>query len=419
MTRFELKKIFSRRINQIVLLVMAAIVAVCVFVGLNSVSYSVYDGNPETGTYHLSGHAAAVRLRADAAQYEGELTADVLRRVIEDNARIHSMPEAQSKSIPELNYVYTFTQGYRDIRELCGTAYTPFNEFDYFAIDNLEPGDADRFYSLRIQQLKDWLNQPEVVDMYTSAEHEFLISRYEALETPMLYRPTLGWDAVFEQTPSMLMFMCFILGFLLAGVFADEAHLKTDAILFSSFHGRKKAVWAKIRAGIIIANAVYWSCMLVLSAVLLLALGAQGWDCPVQVTGPGWKYIYNMSVLQKYLLTLACGWVGVTVIAMVSMLISAKTNSATLSVAVPIFIIFLPQILSAVARSANIANITEIMGLMPDQLLQVNTVMGFFNLYSLGGKIFAQLEITPWLHLAISVLLVPLVYQVYRRKNPA
>ena len=419
MTRFELKKIFSRRINQIVLLVMAAIVAVSIFVGFNSVSYSVYDGNPENGTYYLSGHAAAVRLRADAAQYEGELTVELLRRVIEDNARIHAMPEAQSKSIPELNYVYTFTQGYRDIRNLCATAYMSFNDYDYFTLDNLKPEDADRFYSLRTQQLIDWLNRPEIVDMFTPAEREFLISRYEALETPLLYRPTIGWDIIFEQTPSLLMFMCFILGFLLAGIFADEAHLKTDAILFSSFHGRKKAVWDKIKAGLIITNGVYWGCMLILSAVLLLALGAQGWDCPVQVTGSGWKSIYNISVLQKYLLTLACGWVGVTVIAMVSMLISAKTNSATLSVAMPMFIIFLPQILSAIAQSANAANITKIMGLMPDQLLQVNTVMGFFNFYSIGGQIFAELEITPWLHLAIAALLAPLVYNVYRKKNPA
>lgn len=416
MTRFELKKIFSRRINQIVLLVMAVITAVCIFVGLNTVSYSVYDGNPETGTYYLSGHAAAVRLRADAEQYEGELTVGLLRRVIEDNARIQAMPEAQSKSIPELNYVYTFTQGYKDIRSIFAVAYTPFNEYDYFALDNLTPGDADRFYSLRTQQLIDWLKEPAVIDMFTPAEREFLISRYEALETPMLYRPTPGWEAVFEQTPSLLMFMCFILGFLLAGIFADEAHLKTDAIFYSSFHGRKKAVWAKIKAGLVITNGIYWGCMLVFSSALLLSLGAQGWDCPVQVSGPGWKYLYNISILQKYLLTLVCGWAGVSVIAMVSMLISAKTNSATLSVAVPIFIIFLPQILSAIANSVNV---TKIMGLMPDQLLQVNTVMGFFNLYSIGGKIFAQLEITPWLHLAISALLVPLVYQVYRKKNPA
>ena len=43
MTRFELKKIFSRRINQIVLLIIAGLTAVCIFMGLNAVSYSIQD----------------------------------------------------------------------------------------------------------------------------------------------------------------------------------------------------------------------------------------------------------------------------------------------------------------------------------------------------------------------------------------
>ena len=45
--------------------------------------------------------------------------------------------------------------------------------------------------------------------------------------------------------------------------------------------------------------------------------------------------------------------------------------------------------------------------------------MNTFNLYTLGGKILAELEITPWLYLIISALLVPFVYTVYRRRNPA
>lgn len=418
MTRFELKKIFSRRINQIVLLVMAAIVVLFTVLALNSVNYSVYDPSAEDGARHMSGHAAAVRLLADTEKYEGELTVEVLRRVIEDNARVQAMPEAQSQtqSIPEQNYVYTFTQGYRDIRNIVGMAYSSFLDYDYFILDRLKPEDADRFYSLRTQSLIDWLNQPEVELSYSSAEREFLISRYEALETPLLYRPTLAWEAIFEQVPSVLMLMCFILGFLLAGVFADEAHLKTDAIFYSSYHGRKKAVWSKVKAGLIITNVVYWASMLVFSAVLFLALGTKGWDCPIQATFGGWKSLYNISVLQKYLLTIVCGWAGVSVFAVLSMLVSAKTNSATLSVAVPVLIIFLPQITS---NFTSFKYVQKLLGLMPDALLQVNQTASHFTLYSIGGRIFAQLEITPWLHLAIAALLVPMVYHVYRKKNPA
>ena len=121
--------------------------------------------------------------------------------------------------------------------------------------------------------------------------------------------------------------------------------------------------------------------------------------------------------MQKYLLLLVCGWAGISFTALISMLVSARTNSATLSVAVPFLLIFLPQIVSGVAGSSSA--VSGILGLLPDHLLQVSVVMNTFNLYTLGGKILAELELTPWLYLIISAALVPLVYSVYRKKNPA
>ena len=420
MTRFELKKIFSRRINQIVLLIIAGLTAVCIFMGLNAVSYSIPDENAEYGVRHISGRAAAMRLRADAAQYEGPLTEETLRRIIEENARLKSMPQAQSKDVADIayeNYIYCLTQGYKDIRALCAVACTGFQEYDYYALDRLKPEDADRFYTMRTQQMLEWLNLPENAKLFTQAEREFIKGRYEALEIPITYHPYMGWDAVFDKAPTLLMIMTFLLGFLLAELFACESRLKTDAIFYSSCHGRKKAVWAKVKAGLILTNVMYWGCMLVFSGVLLLILGGSGWDCPVQITIGGWKSLYNITILQKYLLLLVCGWAGISFTALMSMLVSARTNSATLSVAVPFLLIFLPQIVSGVAGSSSA--VSGLLGLLPDHLLQVSVVMNTFNLYTLGGKILAELEITPWLYLIISALLVPLVYTVYRRRNPA
>lgn len=417
MTRFELKKIFSRRINRIVLLIIAVLTGVCIAAGLSTVSYSIPDESAESGVRHISGHAAAQRLRADGAQYEGALTHEALRRVIEDNRHILSMPQAQSNRIADQNYIESLKQGYRDIRRLFAVSYGGFQEFDYFILDRLAPEDADRFYSLRTQNLLGWLDQPENESLYTPAQREFIISRYEALETPLNYHPYMGWNAVFDQAPTIILIMTFLLGFLLSGIFAGEARLKTDAIFCSSYHGRKRAVWAKVKAGLLLVNAVYWGCMLVFSGTLLLALGVSGWDCPVQITMSGWKSLYNITIFQKYLLLLVSGWIGVSFTALLSMLVSAKTNSATLSVTVPFLLVFLPQIVSGFAGSASY--LSKILGLLPDHLLQVSVAMGYFNLYTLGGKVFAELEITPWLYLLICLLLVPLVYGVYRKKDPA
>ncbi|MCM1149646.1 MAG: hypothetical protein NC319_06130 [Butyricicoccus sp.] len=416
MTRFELKKVFSRRINQIALLVLAALLVAFVVAGVGNVSYYVYDENAEDGLIRITGHAAAARLRADAEQYEGLLTADALRKVIEDNIEIHSMPQAQSQAIADRNYAYTFSQGYKEIRTLFALAYTPFNEYDYFAIDGLEPEDAERFYDLRRESFLEWLElNKDATNMYPEEEQEFILQRYDELEMPLLYRPACGWTELFNKLNSLEIVLVFFLAFLLSGIFTDEARLKTDSIFYSSYHGRGKAVWAKVKAGLIITNGVYWLSVLALSTALLFALGASGWDCPIQAVGSNWKSIYNITVLREYFLILLCGWAGVSVIAMITMLVSAKTSSATLSVAVPFLLIFLPQL---IAEFVNVNDVTKLLGLLPDHLLQVNTVIKTYNLYSVGGHIFAELELTPWLHLALSALLLPLLYRVYRSKEP-
>ncbi len=416
MTRFELKKIFSRRINQIVLLLLALLTGLCIIIGLNTVSYSIPDENAEDSVRRISGYAAAQRLREDAAQYEGALTPEILRRVIEDNQRLLSMPRAQTHEPADENYIYCLKQGYKDIKQLFAVAYEGFQGYDYYAIDRLTPADADSFYPLRIQNLSDWLALPENEDTYTPAQRDFILHRYEELDTPLTYHPYMGWNAVFDQAPTVLMIMTFLLGFLLSELFAGESRLKTDVILCSCYHGRKKAVWAKVKAGLILTNAVYWGCMLVFSGVLLLALGTSGGDCPVQITMSGWKSIYNITVFQKYLLILVGGWLGVSFTALLSMLVSAKTRSATLAVAVPFLLIFLPQIVAGFAGSSSY--LSKILGLLPDHLLQVSVSMSYFNLYTLGGRVFAELEITPWLYLMLCLLLVPMVYRVYRKKDP-
>ncbi len=123
-----------------------------------------------------------------------------------------------------------------------------------------------------------------------------------------------------------------------------------------------------------------------------------------------------MNVLQKYLIALACGWASVSFISMLCMFISANTNSATLAMAVSALLLFLPELIKGISYSPLR---DYLVSLTPEQLLQINELMGYFNLYPIGGRIFTQLQVAPLLYLTITVLLVPLVYQVYRKKIPA
>ena len=61
-----------------------------------------------------------------------------------------------------------------------------------------------------------------------------------------------GWKNLFQYSPSIIMILTLVLGFLCAGIFSGEFQLKANAVFYSSYYGRNKAVWAKVKAGAII-----------------------------------------------------------------------------------------------------------------------------------------------------------------------
>lgn len=57
----------------------------------------------------------------------------------------------------------------------------------------------------------------------------------------------------------------------------------------------------------------------------------------------------------------------------------------------------------------------RICGLLPDQLLQMNMAVCYFNLYQIGEKVIGAVPILFAVYLALTVLLGPVIYQVYRK----
>lgn len=151
-----------------------------------------------------------------------ELTEEKLIQVIEENARINETPEAQSKDIQQQNIAYSKKQGFDDIRMMFADFYSGFQEWDYWTIDYLKPEEVKNFYSNRVESLKEYLYSPEedaVSHFLSEKEKAFLVKQYEKMETPLIYEDFIGWDESEYNAPMLIMFMCLILGFLVAGIF--------------------------------------------------------------------------------------------------------------------------------------------------------------------------------------------------------
>ena len=220
-----------------------------------------------------------------------------------------------------------------------------------------------------------------------------------------------GWKQLFLYFPTILMILMLVLGYLVSGIFAREFQWKADSILFSSLYGKNKAVSAKVKACFYIVTGIYWCTVLLYTGAVLLYLGADGAFCPIQANSSGWKSFYEMTNVEKYVLCAVGGYLGCLFISFLTMLVSGKTKSLAAAVILPFVLVFLPSFLSNINNPA----VAEILGLLPDRLLQLAQGTANFTLYEIGGKVLDGIFLLFLVYSAFCALLLPVLKRMYRK----
>lgn len=406
MMKYEIKKIFSKPSSKFAVMLLFIVVCVTCLLAVD-VRYMNEDGTEETG------YAAARRLREAQKEWAGILNEEKLKKIIKENTRISAAPQAMSKNSIENNIAYSWTQGFYEIRALLNASYADsFQSYDYYRADSLTAKDAWTFYQNRTALLHAWLEH-EAKGRFSDVEKDYLIRQYDSLKIPFYYDYMKGWTQLLEYLPAIHMITTLILGFLVGSIFSNEFSWKSDAVFFAAKYGRNKAVAAKVKAGVSITTIIYWAVVLFYSIAVLSYLGTDGAACPVQADASGWKCFYHIQVWQKYLLSVTGGYIGCLFLSLLTMLVSATSKSAVLAVLTPFVMIFIPSFLGSIESPV----INKILGLLPDRLLQVNTALGYFDLYTFGKYVLGAIPILFVLYSMLTILLFPIIYQTYKKSR--
>ena len=377
---FELKKIFSKTSSKVALLFLFGFMIYLISIA-NSVVWLNEDGT------ELTGKAAAKKILEAEQKWYGPLTEEKIADVITQN----------------------WDQGNREIRTLIAKAFGGHDTIDTMIVDTLTADDAANFYKNRINSVKNWLEEQE--DWYTQEEKTFITEQYKDMEVPLNYEYTKGWTKLFPAVSNLQTFLVFVIGFLVAGIFSEEYRTGSYSIYFSSAHGRGKAITAKIKAGFFLITAVYWISFLLFSFLVLNQLGFGGGDSQIQTSMIGWGSFYNITFKQEYFMIAAGGYIGCLFIDSLAMLVSAKTKSTVVSVIVPFAVIFAPSVIGVI----NTPLAEKINGLMPYQLIQMNSVISEFYLYKIMGQFIKGAGILLILYMILFIALQPVTYLIFKR----
>ncbi len=403
MIRYEIKKIFSKTGSKVGLFVLfMTLVSNCYF----AISY--HTNVDEKGEEH-TGITAVENLYQKKVKWTGLITEEYLKEVIRENNRVNAEYPYDPGDAVTSDMGYSRRQGFDDIRTMINSAFSEFRSYNYWRADSVTEDEVGRLYERRIANLKKWLASDEAKDQFSEAEKVYMTARYENLETPFYYEPADGWTAALVYAPGIIMLTVLVLGFLVSGIFSGEFQWKADSIFFSAKYGRDRGTLAKIAAGFVVISIIYWMMILLYSLAVFGIYGTSGADCVIQTSLGGWKSLYHMTFLEEYLLVIAGGYIGALFILLLTMLVSAKTHSALLAVTIPFIIVFIQSFLG------DFSSLTDVLGILPDQLLQMDMAVSIFALYEIGGRVIGSVPILMTVYPALCTVLPPLIYCVFRK----
>lgn len=395
MLKYELNKIFKKKLNKILLTAALILAVIFSIFAINGVRYV-----DENGTLH-KGFSSARMLSLKKNVWKGYLTDDVLSNVVSKKQQVKAQYKDQM-NIPDDVYGKE-EESHIDIDEFINNILSKDDQHNSEAIYNLKKGDIHTLYDTRLKHI-----QTEIKEEGTTKEQqEYLNKLYQKIDTPFYYESPDSWSQASLLGQEYALVLVLLAGFLAAGVFSDEYKFKADSIFFSTKYGRTKAIHAKIRAGIIAATAVYFIGMLLFSLISFSAMGTSGFKTPIQIA---WCYsIYKLTYGQWYMLIILCGYIACLFSAAITMLVSAKLKNVSVATAIP-FILFC--VMPFVGRALPFRKIAH---LTPDQLMNVYNSIRFVLVYQIGKIVFTPITFIMILYAAAAVIILPMVYLVCHR----
>ena len=148
---FEIKKIFSKTISRISLIVLLFSLVISCYFAITNITYIDNRGVSHTGI------AAARNLRKEKQRWEGVLDKAALQAVIDEYRKVNEeYPIRQGDYTANLLHD-SKVQGFSEIKDMINMGFCEFRDFNYYRIDSVSKDEVGKLYENREKSLEKWL----------------------------------------------------------------------------------------------------------------------------------------------------------------------------------------------------------------------------------------------------------------------
>lgn len=408
MIRYEWKKIWGSRLTQLSVLGCALFLLFCTWANIRGLHATDAQGNQVWGLPAKEIlKQNQTRMVLDQATVEGVMQEylDQAEQVLEEAGE-----PADSENISD-----TVSD------KIWRTVYSPRGHLHMLILDTYEEeGSAGKtltvyrenmgrdFYQARSKKSLEYTAYLEKNGKITAQEADYWNARnHQTGEYSYGYRK--GWEVLLEDLPwGILIMMIVCVG--TAPIFAGEYQTKCDSLFLCMKYGRSRLPAAKTAAAWLYASAVYVGITAIYSAVILLILGTEGWDLPVQIYYPTVPVSYNVTMGQACLLMFLLGYVFTLGLMSFTLWMSSLFKNPYGVIVAALLLLIVPAFL----QSGSSGYLLEhILSLLPSKIINFSFIN--YTAYSVGGKVFSCLTADFIVNGAAAVVFSAAGYAVFRR----
>ncbi|GAA0221444.1 ABC transporter permease subunit [Metaclostridioides mangenotii] len=348
--KFELYKIFSKK-SVIIVLILTVLFSI-----FNVVGQSVY--------LKFKGLDSIDDAYSVMKEHEGKVITQEERSNLEKIAENIVQKEKSGKKLTKEEVVY--------------------KHYLYDAIVNPEPTYIVDNQYYKLNEMKGEiikLEKENKIDTYEYKNLNYIYGKVKNVEEPKSYF-TYGWNTTTDfKVIATLISILIVVG--LAPIFSDEYQSNSAQIMLSCRNGKNKLVLSKILSGLIFTAIVF---IIINSIYMMSALRYDfiGWDKPLEL----FKYYrltpFDMRIIDFYVIGLGISFIGATLFALVTMLMSLLVKNNMISLLFSLGMYYVPMLLSDFIPIAVLSRVFKEINLA--ESIKVEGMFIYPNTYNIFGN---------------------------------
>ncbi len=398
--RYELKKIFKRKLTWVMLALFLIITVFSLLSDLIGNSY--VNGIPYLSHYEIFLLDRKYERALTGRKIDQKLI-DEMVRGYEKLSRVTDLagntPTDEDRiAINEASEAYV--RPYKSVHDFLDNA-SPFSAEE---IESGAVSEAD-FYENRMNRLQEYWQD----FCLTDAEKAFLTQKEQALEKPFTFAYKEGYYVLFNAVYTIGIFLLLLIVVCLSGLFPEEHLRRTDQLLLCAKNGKAPLYLAKIMAGVTFCIGISTFISVFAYVLVFCVYGADGFQSAFQLI----YYLFSFSLTAGQAALICYGIIIVTaaLTGLIVMLVSELLRNSTATLAVCAGFLILGLFLNIPEQYRVLSQIWDY---LPNCFLAVWNIFDF-RLVRVFGRFLPAWQIVPVIYLLAGGAIIAAGKPIYEK----